>query len=67
MKKAVKSKLKKFVEVEGKTSQEAIQSALSQLKISRDKVLIKVLSEGERGLYGMSGNKPARVRVSLKE
>ena len=56
----------KFVEIEGRTTQEAIKLALVKLGVSRDGVIVKILSEGERGLYGMSGGKPARVRVTLK-
>lgn len=53
------------IEVEGKTVEEAIKKALKELKISRDKVKIEVLSEEEKGLFGMPGAKPAKVRVSL--
>lgn len=57
----------KVIEVEGKTSQEAIKSALLKLGVTRDKVIVKILAEGERGLYGMSGGKLAKVRVTLKD
>ena len=57
----------KFIETEGKTTQEAIRLALVKLGVPRDKVIVKILSEGERGLYGMGGGKAARVRVTLKE
>jgi len=53
------------LEVEGSTVEEAIKKALKQLKISRDKVKIEVLSEEERGLFGMPGAKPAKIRVSI--
>jgi len=56
----------KFIETEGRTTQEAIKLALVKLGTSRDKVIVKILSEGERGLYGMSGGKSAKVRVTLK-
>jgi len=59
--------MKKIIETEGKTSQEAIKSALSQLGVARDMVTVKILAEGERGLYGMSGGKLAKVRVTLKD
>lgn len=55
------------IEVEGKTVEDAIQKALAQLKLRREKVKIEVLSEEEKGLFGMPGAKPAKVRVSLKE
>lgn len=56
---------KTTIEVEGKTVQEAIKKALQELKLPRDKVKIKVLSEEEKGLFGMPGAKPAKVRVSI--
>lgn len=52
------------VEVEGRTVEEAIKKALKELKVARDKVKIEVLSEEEKGLFGMQGAKPAKVRVS---
>ena len=56
---------KKTIEVEGSTVKEAIKKALKELKLSRDKVQIEVLSEEERGLFGMPGAKPAKVRVTI--
>lgn len=63
----MKKELKKFIEIEGKTTQEAIKQALLQLGVMRDKVIVKILAEGERGLYGMSGGKKSKVRVTLKD
>lgn len=56
---------KNSVEVEGKTIEDAIQKALVALKLPRDKVKIEVLSEEEKGLFGMPGAKPAKVRVTI--
>ncbi|MCM8762880.1 MAG: Jag N-terminal domain-containing protein [Candidatus Omnitrophica bacterium] len=57
-----------WIEVEDKTVAEAIKKALKQLKTSRKEVKIEILSEEEKGLFGMPGAKPARVRVTkLKE
>ena len=53
------------IEVEGKNIEEAVKKALRELKVNRDKVKIEVLSEEEKGLFGMPGAKPAKVRVSL--
>lgn len=58
---------KKSIETESKTTQEAIKQALLQFGVTRDKVIVKILTEGERGLYGMNGGKSAKVRVTLKE
>jgi len=57
----------KSIEVEGKTSREAIGKALKKLGVPRNKVRIKVLTEGHRGLFGMEGARKAKVRVTLKE
>ncbi len=55
------------IEVEGKTVEDAVKKALKELKLPRSKVKIEVLSEEEKGLFGMPGAKPAKVRVSLKQ
>ena len=55
------------IDVEGSTVEEAIKKALAQLKVPRDKVQIKVISEEEKGLFGMPGARPAKVRVTIKE
>ncbi|MCK9603339.1 MAG: Jag N-terminal domain-containing protein [Candidatus Omnitrophica bacterium] len=56
---------KASIEVEGKTVEEAIKKALQELKLPRNKVKIEVLSEEVKGLFGMPGAKPAKVRVSV--
>jgi spoIIIJ-associated protein len=53
------------LEVEGKTVEEAIKKALKELKLPRHKVKIEVLSEEQKGLFGMPGARPAKVRVSV--
>jgi spoIIIJ-associated protein len=52
------------IEVEGKTVEDAIKKALERLKLPREKVKIEVLSEEKKGLFGMPGAKPAKVRIS---
>jgi len=56
-----------YVEVEGKTVEDAINKALEKLNVPREQVTVKVVAEGKHGLFGMKGQKPARVRVSLKK
>lgn len=56
---------KSSVEVQGQTVQDAVKKALRELKLPRDRVKIEVLSEEEKGLFGMPGAKPAKVRVSI--
>ena len=53
-----------YVEVEGKTVEEAIEKALKELKLPRNRVKIESLSEENKGLFGMAVAKPAKVRVS---
>ncbi len=55
------------IEVEAGTVEEAVKKALKELKVSRDKAKIEVLSEEEKGLFGMPGAKLAKVRVTLLE
>lgn len=56
-----------FVEKTGKTVQEAIDLALEELQCDKDNVDIEVLEEGTKGIFGLIGNKVARVRVTVKE
>jgi spoIIIJ-associated protein len=57
----------KYVESEGRTVEEAIEKALGKLKLLRSQVKIESLSEEKKGLFGMAGAKPAKVRVSVIE
>ncbi|MDD5059729.1 MAG: Jag N-terminal domain-containing protein [Candidatus Omnitrophica bacterium] len=54
----------RFVEAEGKTVEEAIEKALKDLKLPRNRVKVESLTEEKKGLFGMPGAKPAKVRVS---
>ena len=54
------------IEFEGRTVEEAVKKALKELKLPRNKVKIEVVSEEEKGLFGMPGAKPAKIRVSLR-
>lgn len=52
------------IEIKGRTVEEAVQKALKRLKVDRNQVKIEILSEGEKGLFGMPGIKLAKVRVT---
>ena len=52
-----------YIEVTGKTEDEAIQKALAQLGLDRDDVSVEILERAKSGFLGMGG-KPARVRVT---
>lgn len=56
----------KSIEVEGSTVEEAIKKAAKALNVSRDEIVVKVVCEEKRGLFGMEGEKPAKIRVTLK-
>lgn len=55
------------VEKTGKTIQEAIKAALEELRTDESSVDVEVLEEGNKGIFGIIGNKVARVRVTLRE
>lgn len=55
------------VEKSAKTVEEAIQSALEELKTDKEKVDIEVLEQPSKGIFGILGSKNAKVRVTLKE
>ena len=54
----------KFVETTGKTRDEAIQKAVDQLGLSKDKLQIEVLEEGSKGFLGFLGSKDFRIAES---
>jgi len=55
----------KYIEVEGKTMEEAIEKALQELRLPRNRVQIESVTEEKKGLFGMPGARPAKVRVSV--
>ena len=52
-----------YIDVTGKTEEEAIRKALEQLGMDRDDVSVEILERAESGFLGFGGN-PARVRVT---
>jgi predicted RNA-binding protein Jag len=53
-------------EFEGITVEEAIDKAEKALGVSREILDIKVVCEEKRGLFGMQGAKPAKIKVIKK-
>jgi spoIIIJ-associated protein len=47
----------------GPSVEEAVESALAQLNITREEAEIKVQDEGKKGLFGLFGSRPATVLV----
>ena len=56
----------KSIVVDGGSVEEAVQSALEKLDVTREQVEVNVLEEGSRGLFGIIGGKQASVSVTLK-
>ena len=56
----------KVIEKTGKTVEEAINAALVELGVSRDRVEIEVLENPSKILFGIFGSKPARVKVMMQ-
>ncbi|MBP9853888.1 MAG: Jag N-terminal domain-containing protein [Candidatus Omnitrophica bacterium] len=56
----------KVFEFEGDTVDEAIKNALRELSIAREEIIIKVVSEEKKGLFGLSGGSPAKISVKSK-
>ena len=55
-----------YIDVTGKTEDEAIRKALAQLGMDRDDVSVEILERAKSGFLGLGGN-PARVRVTYTD
>jgi spoIIIJ-associated protein len=58
---------RKFIEVSGKTLDQAIKKAAQLLSVPREMLDVTLLSEEEKGLFGMQGSQPAKIRVTIKQ
>lgn len=54
-----------YIDVTGKSEDEAISKALAQLGLERDDVSVEILERAKSGFLGIGGN-PAKVRVSYE-
>ena len=59
--------VKKEIEIEAKSAQEAIAIALKKLRANKHEVEVKILNEETKGLFGMEGSKKAMVKVKVKK
>lgn len=57
----------KSYDFEGVTVEEAIKKAIIKLNVSRETMCIRVVCEEKRGLFGMEGAKPAKIKVTLQQ
>ena len=55
--------MRQYIDVTGKTEDEAISKALAQLGLDRDDVSVEILERAKSGFLGL-GSCPAKVRVS---
>jgi spoIIIJ-associated protein len=58
---------RRSIEVEAKTANEAIKTALKELGVGREDVEIRILREEHKGLFGMEGAELAKIKVSIKK
>ena len=59
-------KKRRSIEVEGADVEDAIKKALDILKVPREEIVVKVVCEEQKGLFGMEGAKPAKIKVTVK-
>ncbi len=55
--------MNRWIEVTGKTEEEAIAAALAQLELGRDEVSVELLERAKSGFLGIGGS-PAKIRVT---
>ena len=55
----------KFIDVTGKTEDEAVSKALAQLGLDRDEVSVEILERAKKGFLGI-GAAQAKVRVTYE-
>lgn len=56
-----------FVEMTGKTVDEAIEAALFALHLPRERCTVEIIEEPSNGFLGLIGKRLAKVRVTAKE
>ena len=60
------SNSKKSIEFEGGTVEEAIKKAVDHFSVERESIAIKIVCEEKKGLFGMEGASPAKIKAALK-
>ena len=54
------------IETTGKTIQDAIDAAIAQLGVSEDNISVEVLETPAKRLFGLLGERPAKIRATVK-
>ncbi|MEH7109187.1 MULTISPECIES: RNA-binding cell elongation regulator Jag/EloR [Bacillaceae] len=55
----------KQVTATGQTVEEAVEQALAQLQITKDRADVDIIDEGKKGIFGIFGSRPAVVKVTV--
>jgi spoIIIJ-associated protein len=55
------------IEIEGKTTEEAIEKACKHFHLSQEELDIEILESRPTGIFGIVGSKKARIRVTPKK
>ncbi|MDS1029835.1 RNA-binding cell elongation regulator Jag/EloR [Bacillota bacterium LX-D] len=55
------------VEITAKTVEEAVETALKELKVKQEDVKVEVLEEPSKGLFGIIGCRMAKVRITMED
>ena len=55
------------LEFEGLDVEDAINKAIDVLKVSRKDLSVKIVCEEQKGLFGMTGAKSAKIKVKIKK
>ncbi|WP_062350997.1 RNA-binding cell elongation regulator Jag/EloR [Bacillus kwashiorkori] len=55
----------KQVTATGPSIEEAVQNALLELNTTEDRVEVKIIDEGKKGIFGVFGSRPAVVKVTV--
>lgn len=54
------------IETTGKTIQDAIDAAIAQLGVTEDNISVEVLETPAKRLFGLLGERPAKIRATVK-
>jgi spoIIIJ-associated protein len=54
------------VEIEAKTAQEAIEKACEHFHLSEEELDIEVLESRSAGIFGLAGNKKAKISLRIQ-
>ena len=57
----------KQYEFSARTEDEAVELGLQELGVSIADVEVQVVEEGSKGLFGLFGSRPVKVRLTLKD